>query len=71
MNEDWLYSQDRLKLRHECLSVLLENFGFKLKDDGTPSHSNESIYSCVHDWVSQGNPSTNGIVDYYKAYYND
>ena len=68
-NEDWLYSEDRLGLREQCLSVLLKKYGCELNEDGTPLHSTESIYACAHDWVSQGHPKTDGIVKYYKAYY--
>ena len=69
MTEDWLYSQERLNLRANCLKILLRKFGSHIKEDGTPEHSTQSIYACVHDWVSQGNPRTDGIVAYYKAYY--
>ena len=71
MNEDWLYSEDRMQLREQCLSVLLRKYGSDLNKNGAPKYSTESIYACAHDWVSQGNPSTSGIVKYYKAYYND
>jgi len=26
MNEDWLYSEDRMSLREQCLSVLLQKY---------------------------------------------
>jgi hypothetical protein len=68
MNEDWRYSDDRMKLREEILKILLKKFGHQLKD-GAPKHSSQSIYECAHDWVSQGNVNTNGIVKYYEAYY--
>ena len=71
ITEDWLYSDDRMALRESCLSILLRRFGSALKEDGTPLHSTESIYACVHDWVSQGHPKTDGIVAYYKAYYEE
>ena len=69
MNEDWIYSEDRMQLREKCLSVLLNQFGSDLNENGTPKYSTESIYSCVHDWISHGNPNTSGIIKYYKAYY--
>jgi hypothetical protein len=69
MEVDWLYSPDRMELREKCLSVLLNKFGSALNEDGTPVCSTESIYSCAHDWVSQGHPKTDGIVKYYEAYY--
>ena len=71
METDWLYSPERMNLREQCLSVLLRRYGSHIKDDGTPEHSTESIYACAHDWVSQGNPKTDGIVRYYDAYYDN
>ena len=70
MNEDWLYTSDRMKLREHCLSVLLQKYGGEIVD-GVPKYSPQSIYECAHDWVSQGNPSSSGIVKYFEAYYND
>ena len=69
MNEDWRYSDDRMVLRSSALNVLLKKFGSELCSDGSPKYSNQSIYECVHDWVSQGNVSTFGLVKYYEAYY--
>jgi hypothetical protein len=37
---------------------------------GCPAQSSESIYACAHDWVSQGHPTTNGILKYFEAYYS-
>lgn len=67
--QDWRYSNERMVLREQALSVLLRRFGEDLLPDGTPKHSNKGIYECVHDWVSQGNVNTSGIVKYYEAYY--
>jgi hypothetical protein len=69
MKDDWRYSDDRLKLREQALNLLLTRFGSELNSDGEPVHSNQSIYECVHDWVSQGNMNTFGLVKYYQAYY--
>ena len=69
MKDDWRYSDDRLKLREQALNLLLTRFGSELNSDGEPVYSNQSIYECVHDWVSQGNVSTSGLVKYYHAYY--
>jgi len=71
MEVDWLYSPERLNLRSRCLSILLRRYGSHIKEDGTPEHSPESIYACAHDWVSQGHPTTDGIIMYYQAYYED
>ena len=69
MNEDWRYSEERMKLREQALNLLLTRFGGELKDNGEPVYLNQSIYECVHDWVSQGNMNTFGLVKYYQAYY--
>ena len=67
---DWRYSDDRMDVRTQCLGILLKRFGSEICSDGSPRYSNQSIYECVHDWVSQGNIKTDGIVAYYKAYYD-
>ena len=69
MTEDWRYSEQRLQAREQALKVLLAKFGHQTKG-GAPVHSQKSIYECAHDWVSQGNISTSGIVKYYQAYYS-
>ena len=58
-----------MKIRQQVLNVLLKRFGSELTESGEPKHSNQSIYECAHDWVSQGNVNSNGIVKYYQAYY--
>lgn len=69
MSEDWRYSDDRMDARAKVYALLLKRFGGLLKDDGSPVHSHKSIVECSHDWVSQGNVRTDGIVAYYQAYY--
>ncbi len=69
MNEDWRYSDERMKLREQALNLLLTRFGSELDSEGEPVYSNQSIYECAHDWVSQGNVNTFGLVKYYQAYY--
>jgi len=69
MDNDWRYSDERMKLRDQALRVLLSKFGSELTENGEPKYSNQSIYECVHDWVSQGNVNTSGLVKYYQAYY--
>ena len=69
MNEDWRYSEDRMELRQRVYSLLLGRFGSELDENGEPLYSMQSISECAHDWVSQGNVNTNGIVKYYEAYY--
>ena len=69
INEDWRYSDKRMKLREKALNLLFVRFGRELNNNGEPLYSNQSIYECAHDWVSQGNMSTFGLVKYYQTYY--
>ena len=69
MTEDWRYSEDKLALREQALKVLLTKYGGQM-NESIPKYSSQSIYECAHDWVSQGNINTSGIVSYYKAYYS-
>ena len=70
MNTDWRYNEDKLESREQALKVLFTKFGGRMKDC-LPEYSAQSIhYECAHDWVSQGNVSTSGIINYYKAYYS-
>ena len=69
MNEDWRYSDERMKLREQVLNLLLTRFGSLLDENGEPQYTNQSMYECAHDWVSQGNVGTSGLIKYYKAYY--
>jgi len=66
--DDWRYSGDKMKVREQALKVLLAKFGHQM-EGVTPKYSNQSIYECAHDWFSQGNIHTAGIVKYYVAYY--
>ena len=52
-NEDWRYSEDKLKLRGECLHILLNKFSYD--DPNKVNYTTQDIYECAHDWVSQGN----------------
>jgi len=70
MIDDWLYGPARLSLREQSLLFLLTQLGGGLADDGTPLHSNEQLYAAAHDWVSHGNPTTDGILKFYYEYYN-
>ena len=45
-----------------------DRYGSQLKES-LPEYSNQSMYECAHDWVSQGNVNTNGIIKYFEAYY--
>ena len=54
-------TEAQLDLRQKVLLLLFKNFG-----DG--KYSNQSIYECADDWCSK-QVTTNGLVNYYKAYY--
>lgn len=69
MTEDWRYSEEKLALHKQSLKILLAKYGGQM--EGTiPKYTTQSMYECAHDWVSQGNVSTAGIISYYKAYYS-
>ena len=55
-------TEDQLVLRQRVLLILFKQFG-------TGDYSNQSIYECADDWCSK-QVTTNGLVNYYKAYYN-
>ena len=69
MNEDWRYSDEKLKLRQQALLILLKKYGGELDSTRKSKYAGQSIYECAHDWVSQGNVNCNGITKYYEAYY--
>jgi hypothetical protein len=66
---DWLYTEERLNLRAKCLNHLFHKYGWELNSVGLPMHSMEEIYNCAHDWISQGNDSEIGILNYFENYY--
>ena len=63
--DDWRYSDQKMKVREQALTVLLSRYGGEM-EEGQPKYSSQSIYECVQDWVSQGNMNTAGIVKYYN-----
>jgi len=69
MTEDWRYNEERMELRQQVYTILLNKFGGLTDENGQPRYSMESIVNCSHDWVSQGHVSSSGIVKYYQAYY--
>ena len=56
------FTDEQLDLRQQVLLILFKNFG-------NGDYSIQSIYECADDWCSK-QVSTNGLVSYYKAYYN-
>ena len=69
MNEDWRYSDERMELRQKAYTLLLGRVGSEVNKTGEPVYSMQSITECAHDWVSQGNVNTSGLIKYYQAYY--
>ena len=67
--EDWRYSNPKMQVREQALSILFKRFGSHINEDGESKYTNKSIYDCAHDWVSAGNMRTDGLVKYYEAYY--
>ena len=62
------YSDEALKLRAECLKILLSKYGHidPLKD----KYSSKDIYECADEWVSKGHKISAGITDYFHAYFS-
>ena len=67
--DDWRYSDERMDVRTQGLNILLNKFGREICSDGSPRYSNQSIYECVHDWVSQGNKNSHGVTKYFEENY--
>ena len=49
--------EDQVSLRQRALAILYKKYG-----------NHQSIYECADEWVLK-QVTTNGIVDYYKAYF--
>ena len=54
-------SEEQFKVRQNSLRILMAQFG--------QSNPAQSIYECAHDWSSK-QVTTNGLVNYFKTYYN-
>ena len=66
--DDWRYNDFKMTLRKEVLKILLSKFGHQM-DGVVPKYTNQYIYECAHDWISQGNKTSFGVVKYYESYY--
>ena len=66
-NPSWLYSDERMEFRAKCLTVMFKNYGGVRIEEA--SYSTEDIYNAVHDWVSQGNPTVEGLAQYFETNY--
>ena len=61
-------TDDHLRLRAECLKILLNKYGGA--DLINAGYSNKEIYECADIWISQGNKTSFGIVAFFNAYFN-
>jgi len=68
---DWRYSEERMELRQKAYTLLLGKFGSQLDKNGEPVYTMRSITECAHDWVSQGNVNTSGLIECYLEYYSN
>ena len=59
MNEDWRYTEERMKLRQEVFLTLKKYNTLK---------NVRLLYEFCHDWVSQGNQSTVGCEQSFLQY---
>ena len=50
--------EEQINLRQRIISILYREFG-----------NRDDIYECADEWVEK-QVTSNGIVSYYKAYYN-
>ena len=55
-----------LKLRADCLKILLSKYGDI--DPLKSKYSLKDIYECADEWT-QKQATTSGIVDYFRAYF--
>ena len=59
-------TDEQLKLRADCLSILLRKYG----DVPTGAkYSLKDIYECAEEWTSKGHKISAGIVDYLRVYF--
>ena len=61
-------TDEELKLRANCLKILLSKYGDidPLKD----KYSSKDIYECADEWISKGHKISAGITDYFHAYFS-
>ena len=58
------YTDQQLKLRQQCLSILLKKYEVTTES----KYSLRDIYECAEEWTLKFNVS-NGVVDYFKTYF--
>ena len=60
------YTGQQLKLRQQCLSILLKKYEVTTES----KYSLRDIYECAEEWTLKFNVS-NGVVDYFKTYFSN
>mgnify|MGYP005683741101 FL=1 len=65
MQTEEKYSEEQLKLREQCLSILLKKYEITTES----KYSLRDIYECAEEWTHKYKTS-NGVVDYFKAYFS-
>ena len=65
MQTEEKYSDEQLKLREQCLSILLKKYEITSES----KYSLRDLYECAEEWTHKYKTS-NGIVDYFKAYFS-
>ena len=61
-DEIWKYSEPKMKLFEEALTILINYNG---NGDQYPS---KPIFECANEWVDNGQMTCSGLVKYYQAY---
>tara|TARA_B000000557_G_C20721217_1_gene420237 strand:- start:95 stop:316 length:222 start_codon:yes stop_codon:yes gene_type:complete len=56
--DEGVMTDEQIKVKEQAIKILYKNFG---QDD--------TIYTCADEWCKK-QVTTNGLVNYYKAYYN-
>ena len=56
--DEGVMTDEQISVREQAIKILYKNFG---QDD--------AIYTCADEWCKK-QVTTNGLVNYYKAYYN-
>ena len=65
MQTEEKYSEEQLKLREQCLSILLKKYEITSES----KYSLRDLYECAVEWTHKYKTS-NGIIDYFKAYFS-
>ena len=66
MQTEEQYSEEQLKLRQQCLSILLKSYEITTES----KYSLRDIYECAEEWTHKYKTS-NGVVDYFKTNFSN